>query len=308
MKRLFTFGCSYTKYFWPTWADFLGLEFDHSENWGHPGIGNRGIAERIAECDARNRFTKDDVVIVQWSSYLRHDWYHVHDQPKGRNPGWKTFGSIFSAYNEDVFDDRWLQMFFFESAYVMHTLNNIRLTQRLLEASGCTWYMTSIGDIRNLGRDLDESQKYGEKVSNQTPPKTNDNEEFPIWVENDGLKFYEESIWNEHKDKWLTPLHTFLRDRPEYIWWFKDEEDKSWRDSHPSSTVHAMWLKKELGKRLSLAEQTLSNIDNITASIEEIKSRGNLYSDLCDSLGPNKEDVKFDHPKNFIWPPAHYGF
>lgn len=34
MTRLFTFGCSFTKFFWPTWADILGQEFDYYENWG----------------------------------------------------------------------------------------------------------------------------------------------------------------------------------------------------------------------------------------------------------------------------------
>ena len=38
MSRLFTFGCSFTNYAWPTWADFLGLEFEHFENWGVSGV------------------------------------------------------------------------------------------------------------------------------------------------------------------------------------------------------------------------------------------------------------------------------
>ena len=57
MRRLFTFGCSYTSWNWPTWADLLGLEVEHFENWGHAGIGNRAIAERVAECHIKNKFT-----------------------------------------------------------------------------------------------------------------------------------------------------------------------------------------------------------------------------------------------------------
>jgi len=36
MKRLFTFGCSFTHFDWPTWANLLGLdnEYDLCENWG----------------------------------------------------------------------------------------------------------------------------------------------------------------------------------------------------------------------------------------------------------------------------------
>jgi hypothetical protein len=31
-KRLYTFGCSFTKYKWPTWADFIGNQFEIYEN------------------------------------------------------------------------------------------------------------------------------------------------------------------------------------------------------------------------------------------------------------------------------------
>ena len=31
VKRLFTFGCSFTRYYWPTWADMLGQEYDEFE-------------------------------------------------------------------------------------------------------------------------------------------------------------------------------------------------------------------------------------------------------------------------------------
>ncbi len=40
-------------YAWPTYADFLGYEFDYYENWAFPGLGNRAIAERVAECHVK---------------------------------------------------------------------------------------------------------------------------------------------------------------------------------------------------------------------------------------------------------------
>ena len=54
MGRLFTFGCSFTKYTWPTWADLLGLEFDEFENWGVSGGGNVCTANRVIECIIKN--------------------------------------------------------------------------------------------------------------------------------------------------------------------------------------------------------------------------------------------------------------
>ena len=45
--RLIVFGCSFTDYAWPTWADIiaydLGCEY---ENWAQGGGGNQQIARR----------------------------------------------------------------------------------------------------------------------------------------------------------------------------------------------------------------------------------------------------------------------
>ena len=50
-KRLFTFGCSFTQYNWPTWADILGRSL-HQEGWefhniGRAGTGNMQIMKTI---------------------------------------------------------------------------------------------------------------------------------------------------------------------------------------------------------------------------------------------------------------------
>ena len=59
MKRLFVSRMfSFSNYAWPSWADMLGQEFDIFENWAFPGLGNRAIAERVAEIHARNKLTK----------------------------------------------------------------------------------------------------------------------------------------------------------------------------------------------------------------------------------------------------------
>ena len=89
--RLFTFGCSVTSYFWPTWADILGQQWDYFENWAEMGAGNNFIFNSIVECDARNHFTPDDVILVMWSGiaridfyqdkwrYIQNQWHKIHD-------------------------------------------------------------------------------------------------------------------------------------------------------------------------------------------------------------------------------------
>ena len=94
----------------PTWADMLGLEFDEYENWAFLGLGNRAIAERVAEIHAKNKLTKDDTVIIQWTSHLRHDW-HATDARHQDNAGWKTSGSLFNYINQEIFDEKWIKTF-----------------------------------------------------------------------------------------------------------------------------------------------------------------------------------------------------
>ena len=75
MKRLYTFGCSFTNYKWPTWADILSKEFEYFENWGRPGAGNSYITNAVVEASIKNKFTKDDTIMIMWSSMTREDRY-----------------------------------------------------------------------------------------------------------------------------------------------------------------------------------------------------------------------------------------
>jgi len=75
--RLFTFGCSLTKYHYPTWADILGEQWEYSENWGKPGGGNTYIFNSIIECLHRNTFDQNDTVMILWSGIGRVDYYQL---------------------------------------------------------------------------------------------------------------------------------------------------------------------------------------------------------------------------------------
>tara|TARA_A100001037_G_scaffold139406_1_gene126356 strand:- start:2430 stop:3167 length:738 start_codon:yes stop_codon:yes gene_type:complete len=92
-NRLFTFGCSFTNYTWYTWADIINYDLGIPyQNWGISGIGNRGIHARLIECNIKNKLTKKDLIIVQWSSWSREDRYI--------NNSWQVGGNIFSSTNE----------------------------------------------------------------------------------------------------------------------------------------------------------------------------------------------------------------
>ena len=75
--RVWSFGCSFTHYFYPTWADILIHNAEQQgylgENWGSCGKGNLYIANKIQECHARNTLGKEDLVFLILSNYFKKD-------------------------------------------------------------------------------------------------------------------------------------------------------------------------------------------------------------------------------------------
>lgn len=306
MRRLFAFGCSYTSYSWPTWADMLGLEFDYMENWGLSGIGNRAIAERIAEANAKHQFTKDDVVIVQWSSHLRNDFWHMNSLPE-RLANWKTAGSIFNYINAKLYDKKWISTFFFEPAYFMHTLNHVSLTQGLLESTGCTWYMTSIGDIRNMGTDLRDNDGIGEHTDFLDPLLRI--EEKAAWLKIPELKIYERQIWEKYKDHWLTPMETMAKETPALTFEFQDtiRKHKTFLDTHPTTMQHAIWIDKELKEKLQLSNDTMNAIMDLGLAVNELHQKFKLNKATFELMLAKRAMFPASSSK-IRWPTKYEGF
>lgn len=256
MKRLFTFGCSYTNYSWPGWSDLLSIDFDIFENWGIAGIGNRGIAERVAECNVKHSFEPGDTVIVQWSTHLRNDFFHQEGELKDRLPGWKTAGSIFNYLNAPIYGEKWYKTFFDEEAYFMHTLNQITLTQHLLDKTGVTWLMTSIGDVRNLGTDVENRFEYGENsIFSALKEKFLGTPKYFGYNVTPSLEVYDDAIWGKHSSRWLTPIWNHLRAKnlKDAFYSFPNEEGKMFEDQHFKTDAQAMWLTEVLLPKLNLS-------------------------------------------------------
>jgi hypothetical protein len=122
-KRLFTFGCSFTSYMWPTWADVIAKEMPNAEffNLGKSGSGNLLISLRIAEANNRFKFTDTDLVMVMYSSYCREDRWVDGD--------WISCGNIF---NNDVYPKDWVKKFADEQGYLIRDAAIIDLTSTYL--------------------------------------------------------------------------------------------------------------------------------------------------------------------------------
>lgn len=99
-KRFFAFGCSFTNYYWPTWADIIAKHLDiEYYNYGIQGLGNVGIMHRIIEADLTHAFNDNDLIIVVWSDWNREDRFY--------NDTWFAEGGVFKSYSEDFVEKYW---------------------------------------------------------------------------------------------------------------------------------------------------------------------------------------------------------
>lgn len=74
-NRFFAFGCSYTNYFYPTWADLIGSNYKQYYNYGQPGCSNWYIFNAIIEANIIHKFTKEDTIFIAWTGIDRADGY-----------------------------------------------------------------------------------------------------------------------------------------------------------------------------------------------------------------------------------------
>lgn len=120
-KRLFTFGCSFTEFMWPTWADIIAYDTQLPfENWGLCGAGNVGITHRMLEADIKNTFTEDDLLLVMWSSWHRED--------RIINEQWTQTGNIMTCI--DYYDERFIEKYWNEDNDIVKNIGAIALANR----------------------------------------------------------------------------------------------------------------------------------------------------------------------------------
>lgn len=139
MRRLFTFGCSFTNYRWSTWADCLAPEFDFFENWGQSGGGNHYIFNSIMEADQRYEFDINDTVVVCWTTPTREDRYI--------NRRWHTLGNMFSC---PIYNPEYLADHIDERGLLIQTLAYIKAVKVLLQNKPITWQFLSVDQLDSL--------------------------------------------------------------------------------------------------------------------------------------------------------------
>jgi len=143
MKRVFTFGCSFTSFSWPTWADILVEDFRNrgleGHNFGRCGAGNQFIFIKLMEANAKFKFNEDDLVLICWSTMQREDRYV--------NNEWITPGLI---YNQNIYTELFVDRWADPSFYVFRDSAIMSATNLALKQLGCKSYQFSMHHIKQL--------------------------------------------------------------------------------------------------------------------------------------------------------------
>jgi hypothetical protein len=138
MSRLIVSGCSFTNYWYPTWAWFLSSAYDETYNYGQSGAGNEYIYHSIVDADTDLHLNKDDTVVIAWSGYYRFDRFKKFDDciKWSTNGDW-SFDPNFKTLEQFVNDEGWIRK----------SVNYIAATARYLKSKNIKYMFTSLYDL-----------------------------------------------------------------------------------------------------------------------------------------------------------------
>jgi hypothetical protein len=172
-NRLFTFGCSFTKYKWPTWADIIGTNYKEFHNLGHAGAGNYYIGLKLYETHLEYNITSTDDVIIMLSSSNRFDIY---------NPTKQEFVFAGNVYNcEKEFGTKFVKDVWNDTHSIYNTWFMVKSIKTLLDSIGCRYkiveafdltetdtgyYIPHIKNVKHLIEDYTNSVYVTEKLHN----------------------------------------------------------------------------------------------------------------------------------------------
>jgi len=90
-RHVWTFGCSFTKYHWKTWADHLSDIYGKVTNCGLAGAGNYYIFQRILQEYSLGNIDRNDLIMICWTGHFRKDnkfkgHWHCYGNLAGEGP------------------------------------------------------------------------------------------------------------------------------------------------------------------------------------------------------------------------------
>ena len=156
-QRFVALGCSFTRWYWPTWSDLLAQEMPDAKftNLARGGAGNQYIVTMLNLLQRKYKFGPETLVGICWSTFCREDRYVLENSEaiRASNYGWHTPGNLINAP-----DHRFWPRDFLNKLEIYHYL--IRDASTISTASG---YLktTDFDSINIMGMDIRQQIPYG---------------------------------------------------------------------------------------------------------------------------------------------------
>jgi len=245
-KRLFTIGCSFTEYFYPTWANVLSKSMSYAEfyNLGLSGTNNPFIANRLVEGNLKFKFCETDLVVVMWTTTARECHY-----VRGR---WYNPGNIFS---QGEYSKEFVEKFADPNGYLIRDLATIELATAYANNLPCTYVglLSTPIDFRYVG---------------EHDPADNDE------LECDILDTYSELLSTFPKSMFELEMNKVWEPGSKY----KSDMFKGLReDYHPSPTRYCNYLAK-LG--FPITGDAINYAEASTATIQKFSHRKDFVAEF----------------------------
>lgn len=126
--KIFAYGCSFTSYNWPSYANILGLQYE-VYNRGASGSGNERIFYCFMQDIKQNNISKNDIVIMQWSGTERFNYLKT-------NNCWIGEGNVTLHHNNWIFNK--IKGWYNQSYEYEKNINLILAAQAILKQLECT--------------------------------------------------------------------------------------------------------------------------------------------------------------------------
>jgi hypothetical protein len=206
-------------------------------------MGNKFIFESLIECHVSNRLTKDDTVIIMWSSWHREDRY--------KNDGWMGCGNVYNA--EPLYDKAFLKSYWDDKGAILDSMNWVAAAIQLLEGLGCHYTMTFLQFDPVIGLPTEYNIDTGN-------------------IDMSAFKKYSDFI-AEYRDKFV--YQDLWGWQPKYpqvkpIYWNVVWNKGPWIDVHPQPSVFSLWITRYLNQHITHLNIDLDNIKQ-TAEYCEIE-------------------------------------
>lgn len=253
-KRVFIFGCSFTNYIWPTWANIIHLETNKGTpayNYGAAGGGNIFITCTLMAANQKHRFNKDDLVLLMWSTFCREDRYIGHR--------WEVPGNI---WTQNFYDEKFVLRYSCAKGYTVRDLGLI---------ASATYTMNSLPcDVLTF---LSVPPDWDKRYSNK-----NDFDEV-INLYQDVIDSYPPVMYESVKDGsggWVNGHH--------YYWPDVNGTEKMFSDYHPNPKMYMKYLM-DIG--MTVSNDTQDKINTYMSELQQINHHQkirdwgeNIYRDI----------------------------